>query len=190
MLKTIERLLRRLTGRKSRRRRRRRKPDPVFHIQKADRPPSDQRKHRRNLKKHRMRKRQEKAPNLQFSHEEKLSWSLKVLEDGALVGLLHASTPVSCLEVVAPYFKSGAEPQKPYRLFITCNANQKQLKLDRHVWQHVDSASAEDVLAYLGTQFEKNLDRLAERSSVTVMVNAKHEVIKSKDLFSRAFGLL
>ncbi len=144
---------------------------------------------RTRLTKHRVRVRHSETTALHFGREEPWSWSLKVLEESDVIGVVYASTPISCLALVAPYFAAGGEPREPFKVLVSCTANHRALKVDRLFWPHLAEVDSPATAAFLANHFGRDLSRLADRSSVTVMVDGRHEVVDSRALFRRVFGL-
>lgn len=155
------------------------------------RSPSNGNSHQKKLHRSRIRVKRKAGPDLRFDHDNTWGWALKIYDQKRLLGSMQASTPVSCLEVVAPHFSGHRQPNPTYKILICCNANHRQLKLDRATFDHLsrslEDPSGDTLLEFFGKHFERDLDKIKDSSSVTVMVDENSEIIDSTALLKTVF---
>jgi len=140
----------------------------------------------------RIRVKRKPGPDLRFDHDSPWGWALKIYDEKHLLGTMQASTPVSCFEVVAPYFAGNRHPKPNYKILICCNANHRQLKIDRATFDHLSQAlndpTNDNLLQFFGHHFDRNLDKIKDSSSLTVMVDDTNEVVDSPALLKTVFS--
>ena len=111
--------------------------------------------------------------NLSFTIDSAWAWSLRVYEEHRLIGIMQASSPFACLAKVEPFFAAGGEPKPPFKVLICCNANHRRLKLDRGCMARLadsgDGLPSDRVLEHLGDYFQRDLSKVADSTSITVM---------------------
>ena len=142
----------------------------------------------RHLKRKKMKVRRS-DPTLSFTIGSSWAWSLRIYEERSLIGIMQAASPFACLAKVGPFFATGGEPRPPFKVLIRCNANHRLLKLDRRSMAHFaddgDGPPSDEGLRRLSDYFQRDLTKVADSTSVTVMTDGEGEIIDSVALLRR-----
>ncbi len=156
------------------------------------RSPAKGNRHKGHLHRSRIRVKKKAGPDLRFDHDSPWGWSLKIYNQEHLLGTMQASTPVSCFEVIAPYFAGNRQPNPEYKILICCNANHRQLKLNRATFERLNKTlndpAGDQILEFFGDHFERDLYKIKDSSSVTVMVDENNEVVDTISLLKTVFS--